>query len=157
MGLVVNKEELAGIIDNLKADKKTIVSTNGCFDILHVGHVKYLQEAKSHGDILIIGLNSDASVKRLKGPERPINTEQDRAEVLAALECVDYVVMFEEDTPENLISMIKPDFHAKGGDYTEDTLPEAKIIKENGGQILFINFVDGKSTTNIINKAKITC
>ena len=150
MGKVVTKAEL---LEELKSlSDKTIVTTNGCFDILHVGHVRYLQKAKESGDLLVLAMNTDASVKRLKGPERPINSENDRAEVLAALGCIDYVVMFDEDTPETLLAQIKPDVHVKGGDYTEDTLPEAKVIIENGGRVEFIKFVEGKSTTKIIEK-----
>lgn len=154
MGLVVSAQEIESIVNDLKSQSKKIVSTNGCFDILHVGHVRYLKEAKKLGDVLIVGLNSDASVQRLKGPTRPVNTEDDRAEVLASLDCIDYVVIFEEDTPVNLIAAIKPHIHAKGGDYNLETLPETKTIVENGGEVRFISLVEGKSTTNIIEKAK---
>jgi D-beta-D-heptose 7-phosphate kinase/D-beta-D-heptose 1-phosphate adenosyltransferase len=129
---------------------KRVVFTNGCFDILHAGHVKYLKEAKSFGDILIVGLNSDTSVKRLKGEGRPINCQSDRAEVLAALESVDFVVIFDEDTPYNLIKEIKPDILVKGGDYRGKEVVGSDIAKETK----LVDFVDGKSTTNIINKAK---
>jgi len=125
-----------------------VVFTNGCFDILHVGHVKYLQEAKSFGDILIVGLNSDASVKRLKGESRPINIAQDRAYLLAALEAVDFVVPFEADTPYELIKMVSPDTLVKGGDY------EGKEVvgTEFSGELKLVQFVDGKSTTRTIKK-----
>lgn len=154
MGKVINLVELTSILEDLKSNNKTIITTNGCFDILHVGHVRYLAEARSLGDVLIVGLNSDDSVKRLKGPTRPINNENDRAEVLASLISVDYVVLFNEDTPVSLLSQIKPDIHAKGGDYNPDTLPESKTIQKNGGKLVFIQFVEGKSTTNIIEKTK---
>lgn len=154
MNKLVSHDEIEQIAKELKQQNKTIVTTNGCFDILHVGHVRYLQEAKKLGDVLIIALNSDSSVRILKGPTRPINNESDRAEVLAALSCVDYVVIFEEQTPVNLLARIKPDIHTKGGDYNPDNLPETKVILENGGKLEFIKFVEGKSTTNIINKAK---
>ena len=154
MGQIVNFSEIENITKKLKSENKTIVTTNGCFDILHVGHVRYLQEAKKLGDVLILCLNSDRSVRALKGPTRPVNPEQDRAEVLAALSCIDYVVIFDEDTPSKLLESIKPHIHAKGGDYDINTLPEAKIIMDNGGEVRFISLVEGRSTTNIINKVK---
>ncbi len=153
MGEVVTAEKLTEILKDLKQKNKTIVTTNGCFDILHVGHVRYLKQTKALGDVLIIALNTDRSVRALKGPKRPLNSENDRAEVLAALECVDYVVLFDEDTPAELLDKIKPDIHAKGGDYNIDTLPEAKIITKNGGRVVFIPLVEGKSTTSLIEKA----
>jgi glycerol-3-phosphate cytidylyltransferase len=156
MGKVIDRKKLTETIAAEKAQNKTIVSTNGCFDILHVGHVRYLQESKKQGDVLVVYLNSDASVKRLKGESRPLNNEADRAEVLAALECVDYVVIFEEDTPCNLIEIVKPDIHTKGGDYNPENLPETKVIQENGGKLVFINFVEGKSTTATIEKMKLS-
>lgn len=148
----VKKEDLQTLLQELRADGKTIVTTNGCFDILHVGHVRYLEETKKFGDVLIVCLNSDASVRRLKGEGRPINNENDRAEVLNGLKSVDYVVLFDENSPANLLAEIKPDVHTKGADYTVETLPEAKIILENGGRLEFIQFVEGKSTTNTIKK-----
>jgi len=153
MGEDVTAEKLTEILKDLKQKNKTIVTTNGCFDILHVGHVRYLKQTKALGDVLIIALNTDRSVRALKGPKRPLNSENDRAEVLAALECVDYVVLFDEDTPAELLDKIKPDIHAKGGDYNIDTLPEAKIITKNGGRVVFIPLVEGKSTTSLIEKA----
>ena len=149
---LVEKENLTELIKKLRKERKTIVTTNGCFDLLHVGHVRYLQKSKSYGDILIVMLNSDNSVKRLKGETRPLNNEKDRAEILCALSCVDYVVIFDEDTPKDLLDIIKPDIHTKGGDYTLDTLPEADVIKKNNIKLELITFVKGKSTTNIINK-----
>lgn len=148
----VKREDLKNLLKKLRKDGKTIVTTNGCFDILHVGHVRYLEETKKHGDILIVALNSDKSVKSIKGEDRPINNELDRAEVLNALESVDYVVLFDEDSPANLLAEIKPDVHTKGADYNIDTLPEAKIIIDNGGRLEFIQFVPGKSTTSTIEK-----
>ena len=155
MGRVVTLEELIKITEQLKSENKKIVTTNGCFDILHVGHVRYLKEARELGDILVVGVNSDESVRKLKGPTRPINNENDRSEILSSLVCVDYAVIFGEDTPVELLSQIKPSIHAKGGDYDVNTLPEAKTVQDNGGELVFINFVDGKSTTNIINRAKL--
>lgn len=152
MGEVVELKKLLNIVGELKKQNKIIVTTNGCFDIIHAGHVKYLKHAKELGDVLIVCLNSDASVQRLKGPTRPLNYQDDRAEVMSSLEAVNYVVIFEEDTPVDVLAKIKPDIHVKGGDYTEETLPETKVIKEGGGKIQFIPFVEGRSTTNIINK-----
>ena len=140
-------------IRDINKDKK-IVFTNGCFDILHSGHIRYLQEAAKLGDILIMGLNSDASVKRLKGPERPVNNEMDRAELLCALGFVDYVVIFEEDTPLELIKKIQPDVLVKGGDYSNEYVIGTKEVEERGGRLVLIPFVEGKSTTNIIEKIK---
>jgi glycerol-3-phosphate cytidylyltransferase len=152
VGQVVNINELLNKLKILKNENKVIVSTNGCFDILHVGHVRYLNQAKALGVILIVCLNTDKSVKRLKGDSRPINNENDRAEVLAGLSSVDYVILFDEDTPSDLLGKIKPDIHVKGGDYNVDTLPESKVIQQSGGKIMFLPFVKGKSTTAIINK-----
>lgn len=141
-------EDIAQIVNRCRASGKKVVFTNGCFDILHVGHVKYLQEAKSFGDVLIVGLNSDESVSRLKGPTRPVNIAQDRAYILAALEAVDYVVPFEEDTPHNLIKMIEPDTLVKGGDYKGKDI----VGTEFAGELKLVDFVNGKSTTKTIQK-----
>lgn len=139
-----------------QAEQKQIVFTNGCFDILHIGHVRYLREAANLGDVMIVGLNSDASVKRLKGEERPINCQEDRAELLAALEFIDYVIIFEEDTPYELIQQIQPDVLVKGGDYQPDQVVGKDIVEAKGGRLELIPFVAGKSTTNVINKIKHT-
>ncbi|OIP54302.1 MAG: bifunctional heptose 7-phosphate kinase/heptose 1-phosphate adenyltransferase [Helicobacteraceae bacterium CG2_30_36_10] len=143
-------EDIQTIVNRYRSNGKKVVFTNGCFDILHVGHVKYLQEAKSFGDILIVGLNSDESVSRLKGPTRPINVASDRAYILAALEAVDFVVPFDEDTPYELIKMIQPDALVKGGDY------EGKEVvgTEFAGELKLVEFVNGKSTTKTIEKIK---
>lgn len=155
MGQVINRDHIADFVEKLHQSGKTVVATNGCFDILHVGHVRYLQKTKSFADYSIVLLNSDKSVKSIKGPSRPINNELDRAEILCALSCVDYVVMFDEDSPKNLLDEIKPDVYTKGADYTMETLPEADIMRKNNTKVEFIEFVQGKSTTNIIEKAKI--
>ncbi len=141
-------------IPNLRGELsgKKIVFTNGCFDIIHVGHVRYLTTAKSFGDVLIVGLNTDESVKKLKGDSRPINNQNDRAEVLLGLKAVDYVILFGEQTAENLIAELQPYIYVKGGDYTLETLPEAKIVQSYGGRVELVNLVQGKSTTNIIKK-----
>jgi len=131
---------------------KRIVFTNGCFDILHRGHVTYLNEAKKLGDLLVIGVNSDASVKRLKGPERPINNETDRAYVLSQLKSVDFTEIFTEDTPLNLILKVKPKILVKGGDWKIDQIVGAKEVIADGGDVFSLNFVDGYSTTSVINK-----
>lgn len=131
---------------------KRIVFTNGCFDILHRGHVTYLSEARKLGDLLVIGLNSDASVKRLKGPERPMNNEADRQYVLSQLKAVDFVEIFEEDTPLNLILKVKPAILVKGGDWKIDQIVGAKEVLSSGGDVFSLNFVDGYSTTALINK-----
>lgn len=154
MGQLLRRENVADFVKKLHQSGKTVVVTNGCFDILHVGHVRYLQKTKSFADYMIVLLNSDKSVRSIKGPTRPINNEQDRAEVLNALACVDYVVMFDEDSPANLIDEIKPDVYTKGADYTIETLPEADIMRKNNIRVEFIEFVAGKSTTNTINKMK---
>ncbi|MBQ8482660.1 D-glycero-beta-D-manno-heptose 1-phosphate adenylyltransferase [bacterium] len=152
MGQVLNRTNIADFVDKLRKSGKTTVATNGCFDILHVGHVRYLQKTKSFADYSIVLLNSDKSVRSIKGPSRPINNENDRAEILCALSCVDYVVLFDEDSPRDLLDEIKPDVYTKGADYTMETLPEADIMKKNGIRVEFIEFVDGKSTTKLINR-----
>ena len=131
-----------------------LVFTNGCFDIIHRGHVEYLNQAKSLGKSLIIGLNSDASVRKLKGEGRPINTQTDRAYVLSNLKCVDAVIIFKEDTPYNLIKAVKPDFLVKGGDWKEEQIVGSDIVKNYGGKVYSLKYVNSYSTTNIINKIK---
>lgn len=154
MGEVVKRENIRDIVKEIQKDGETVVTTNGCFDILHVGHVRYLQKTKTFADYSIVLLNSDKSVKAIKGEGRPINNENDRAEILCALSCVDFVVFFDEDSPRDLLDEIKPDVHTKGADYSVETLPEADVILKNGGKIEFIKFVEGKSTTNTINAMK---
>ena len=141
-------DEIKTLASKLHSQGKKIVFTNGCFDILHVGHVKYLEEAKSYGDVLILGLNADSSVRKLKGPTRPINTQDDRAYILASLESVDYVVIFEEETPYELIKLIKPHVLVKGGDYEGKEVVGQDIADE----LKLVQFVDGKSTTNTIKR-----
>lgn len=152
MGQVLRRENIAEFVRNLQKSGKTVVATNGCFDILHVGHVRYLQKTKSFADYSIVLLNSDKSVRLIKGEGRPINNENDRAEILCALSCVDYVVLFDEASPRELLDEIKPDVYTKGADYSLETLPEADIMKKNGIRVEFIEFVPGKSTTNTISK-----
>lgn len=155
MGQVSTLENIETDLASLRAQGKKIVFTNGCFDLLHVGHVRYLQEARRLGDILVIGVNSDASVKRLKGPTRPVQVEADRAEILAALGAVDFTVIFTEDTPENLIHKVRPDILVKGGDWKIDSIVGAPFVMSYGGKVMSLQFVDGKSTTKLIEKAQI--
>lgn len=143
---------LAPLIAAEKEKGKRIVFTNGCFDLLHAGHVKYLQKARNLGDLLVLGLNSDASVRRLKGPKRPLIDQDERAHLLAALDCIDYVVVFDEDTPLELITALKPFILAKGGDYSLDGVVGKEIVESYGGRVELVTFVDGKSTTNIIER-----
>ena len=148
--MLIPNERIAEFAAALREGGARVVFTNGCFDILHAGHVRYLAAARALGDVLILGLNSDASVRRLKGETRPVNSEADRAEVVGALKSVDYVVIFGEDTAEDLIAKVQPAVYAKGGDYTLETLPEARIVESYGGEVAFIPLVAGKSTTRMI-------
>jgi D-beta-D-heptose 7-phosphate kinase/D-beta-D-heptose 1-phosphate adenosyltransferase len=149
---IKNLDVLTKLIEAEKGRGKRVVFTNGCFDLLHVGHVKYLQKARSFGDILVLGLNSDASVRRLKGENRPLIGEEERAHLLAALDCVDYVVVFDEDTPLRLIETLRPVVLVKGGDYTPEGVVGKDLVESYGGRVELVEFVDGKSTTNIIEK-----
>ena len=151
--MLIPNERIADFAETLRAAGVRVVFTNGCFDILHAGHVRYLAAARALGDYLILGLNSDASVRRLKGETRPVNSAEDRAEVIGALKSVDVVVIFGEDTAEKLIGAVRPAVYVKGGDYTRETLPEARIVESYGGEVAFIPLVEGKSTTNIIERA----
>ncbi len=150
--ITTDRKLLEGIVNELKAQNLKIVFTNGCFDILHKGHVEYLARAKKFGDILMVGINSDESIKKIKGAKRPIIPLESRIYVLNNLKPVDFVIPFDEETPINLIKIIKPDIHVKGGDYKEEDLPEAKIIKEYGGKVKILPLVEGFSTTNIIER-----
>ena len=144
--------DLTRIITGLKARGERIVFTNGCFDIIHVGHVEYLSKAKDMGDVLVIGLNSDRSVKRLKGKDRPINREEDRSKVLSALYFVDYITIFNDETPDRLIRKIKPDILVKGGDWQMKDIAGASFVKSYGGKVATVPFVEGFSTTSLIEK-----
>lgn len=152
--MLLKRNSIAKLTKELKEKGKIIVFTNGCFDIIHSGHTKYLSEAKKLGDYLIVGLNSDSSVKMLKGDTRPINSEEDRAEVLSALKPVDFVTIFDEETPAELIEEIIPNVLVKGGDYTADSIVGADTVQKHNGKVLIIPFVPGKSTSKIINKMK---
>lgn len=151
MGQVIRQSDLRKLVSKLRRQKKRIVFTNGCFDILHLGHVKYLRKASQWGEVLIVGLNSDASVRQLKGRARPILPQADRAEILAALEPVDYVVTFNQITPLDLIKKIKPNILVKGGDYQADNIVGAQFVRSYGGKIATVPLIKSKSTNLIID------
>ncbi|MBI3994012.1 MAG: D-glycero-beta-D-manno-heptose-7-phosphate kinase [Candidatus Lambdaproteobacteria bacterium] len=151
-GAVYTREELAVLAAQLRAQGKRIVFTNGCFDLLHAGHIQYLQASRAQGDVLIVGINSDASVRRLKGPSRPVIGELDRAHLLAALSCVDYVVPFDEDTPEALIRAIRPDVLTKGADYTVETVVGHELVGAWGGRVHLVPLRENASTSGLIEK-----
>ena len=151
---IVSVGSLKKKLSVLRRKGQKIAFTNGCFDIIHFGHVSYLEAAKKKGRVLVVGLNSDASVRRLKGADRPVNSELNRAGVLAGLNAVDYVVIFTEDTPYNLISQIKPDVLIKGADWKGKEIAGADVVKANGGKVELIKYLDGLSTTNILKKIK---
>ncbi len=150
--MLLSRSLVEALAAEFRALGRTIVFTNGCFDILHIGHTSYLEAAKKLGDILIVGVNSDDSVRRLKGASRPINTQHDRATLLSSLRAVDYTCIFTEDTPLKLITDIQPDVLVKGGDYTPETIVGADIVRERGGHIVVLPFIEGKSTTRIIER-----
>lgn len=145
---------LKQVLKKLKAKKKTVVFTNGCFDILHAGHVSYLERARSLGDILIVGLNSDSSVKRLKGRARPVVRQKNRAKLLSALSCVDFVVIFNELTPLNLIKAARPDVLVKGGDWKKQDIVGAEFVRSYGGTVKSLPYIKGFSTRDLIRKIK---
>lgn len=145
-------EKMKEKIIELKREGKRVVFTNGVFDILHIGHLTYLEEARNLGDVLIVGVNSNSSVKVNKGDKRPINDEKNRAFVLLGTKFVDFAVIFDEKTPKKLLDILKPNIHVKGGDYRKEDLPETKTVEKNGGEVKILSFVDNISTTDIINK-----
>lgn len=153
MGMVIERERLAELLASKHEQGQHIVFTNGVFDLLHPGHVRYLEAARSLGDALIVGLNSDASVRRNKGPARPITPQDERAELLLALTAVDAVVVFDEDTPAAVLERLRPDVFAKGGDYSVDELPEAHLLARWGGETAILPFVEGHSTTRLLAEA----
>jgi D-glycero-beta-D-manno-heptose 1-phosphate adenylyltransferase len=149
------KISLDSLLQSLKTERsqgKKIVFTNGCFDILHVGHVRYLAEARACGDVLIVGLNSDASVKQLKGPSRPLQKEEERAEILLALKSVNYTIIFDQPTPLELIQAIEPDVLVKGGDWPIESIVGANVVLARGGEVKSLSFVEGRSTTAVVEK-----
>jgi rfaE bifunctional protein nucleotidyltransferase chain/domain len=153
-GIVVKRAELVELVRADRAQKMTIVFANGAFDLLHVGHIRYLEGAKREGDRLIVAINSDASVRGLKGPNRPVLSEADRAELVAALRAVDYVVIFDEPTVSPLLELLKPDVHCKGTDYTVDTVPERETVRAYGGRIAIVGDPKDHSTSNLLSRLK---
>ena len=147
---IKKREELLRIIKDLKAKGKRVVFTNGCFDLLHVGHIRYLEEAKTLGDILIVGVNSDASVQKLKGSKRPVLPVEERTEILSGLGCVDYITIFDELDPLALITSLRPNVLVKGGDWTKEQTIGKEVVEGSGGQVVIIPFVKGASTSNLI-------
>lgn len=151
---ILTREELKEAVATYRKQKKTIVATNGCFDILHVGHLHLLNQAKALGDILIVGINSDNSVTKLKGADRPVVNENERAQIVANLKAVDFVSIFDEDTAVELLKSLKPDIYVKGGDYNLENLPEAKPVMSCGGKVKFVELAPRKSSTGLIDKIK---
>ena len=147
---ILLREDLSKALASRRHER--IVFTNGCFDILHVGHARYIEQARALGDLLVVGLNSDSSVRRIKGENRPLVPEQERAELLAHLGTVDYVTIFDEDRPDGLLEVVKPAVHVKGGDYREEDLPEAAVVHKHGGEVVILPLVEGRSTTNVIRR-----
>lgn len=154
MGLVLSRAEAADLADRLRQQQRRVVFTNGVFDILHPGHVRYLAEARRHGDALIVGVNSDASVRRLKGPDRPVNPEHERAEVLAALASVDAVVVFDEDTPLETVTALQPDVLVKGADWAADAIVGRDVVEARGGTVVRIAIAPGYSSSAIIRRLR---
>jgi rfaE bifunctional protein nucleotidyltransferase chain/domain len=155
-GSAVDAGRLEALVAEHRAAGRRIVFTNGCFDVLHRGHVAYLNQARLLGDVLIVAVNADDSVRRLKGPARPVNPAADRAAMLAALSCVDHVTIFEEDTPAELLRRLRPEVYAKGGDYTPQMLPEAAVVAEYGGTVRIVDYVSDHSTTAVIDRIRAT-
>lgn len=151
---LVLRADLSELGERLRGEGRRVVFTNGCFDLLHVGHLRYLQAARAQGDVLVVALNTDAGVQRLKGPTRPLVPEGERCELLAGLACVDYVTLFDETLPNDTIAALRPNLHVKGGDYREEDLPEARIVRGYGGEVRIMPLVEGRSTTNIIEKIR---
>lgn len=143
--------ELREYLAPLRAGGKTLVTTNGCFDLIHRGHIQYLFEAASFGDLLVVGINSDASVKRLKGPDRPLQNENDRAAIVGSLKMVDAAFIFSEDDPREFVEILRPDIHAKGGDYPKDMI-ETPVVEKYGGKVVIVSLVQGFSTTSIVSR-----
>lgn len=153
---VVSREALRGILGQKRKEGKRIVFTNGCFDILHAGHVRYLAGARGLGDLLVLALNTDRSVRSIKGPGRPVVSQEDRAFVVAALESVDYVTFFDEDTPLALIGELEPDVLVKGGDWSVDRIAGGDLVRARGGTVVALPYLEGASTTNLIDRIKNT-
>ena len=154
MRKVLSIAEAVAFVEHLRHGGKEVVFTNGVFDLLHPGHVRYLQDARREGDALVVAINSDRSVSAIKGPTRPVNSERDRAEVLAALRCVDAVVVFDEDNPHDIISRLKPDVLVKGADWAADAIIGRDLVQANGGRVVRVALADGYSTSAIIKKIR---
>ena len=154
-GRVVARDDVRGVVERLRAGGRQIVFTNGVFDLLHPGHVRYLQQARALGDVLIVGVNADASVRRNKGPERPLTPDAERAEILAALECVDAVVIFEEDTPDAIIKAVQPDVLVKGADWAADRIVGRDTVEARGGRVVRMPVEQGYSTTSILERIRL--
>ena len=154
MGKIYRREKLSEIVNKLKKQGKTVGFANGCFDLLHVGHIRYLKDAKKNCDVLIVALNTDESVKRLKGEGRPHTPLNERLEILEAIEFVDYLTFFNEDTVEHTLRILKPDIHFKGTDYTVETVPERKVMEELGGKVMIVGDPKDHSTTEILERIK---
>lgn len=154
---LLSREALAEALESHRARQEQIVFTNGCFDILHVGHARYLEEARALGHLLVVGVNSDSSVRALKGDDRPLVPESERAELVAHLACVDYVCIFPELRPDSLIEVVRPSIHAKGGDYRIEDLPEAAVVQKHGGKVIILPLILNRSTTNIIDSIQQAC
>lgn len=148
----IPRSQVADFCNKVRASGKKIVFTNGCFDLLHAGHVRYLQQARDLGDFLFLGLNADSSVKKLKGESRPIQNQEDRAEILSSLRCIDAVSIFDEETPLELIKLVKPDVLVKGGDWAPEKIVGNDFVKSQGGKVLSLPFVPGRSTSGIVEK-----
>jgi rfaE bifunctional protein nucleotidyltransferase chain/domain len=149
---VITIEAAMTLRDQIRRQQEKLVFTNGCYEILHIGHVKYLEEAKSLGDVLIVGVNSDRTVRLLKGSGRPITSEDERSKIVSSLWCVDYVIVFDELTPEAMVSNLKPEVYVKGGDYSVESLPEYNIVKSYGGEVHITKYYQGKSTTSLMKR-----
>jgi rfaE bifunctional protein nucleotidyltransferase chain/domain len=152
--IVLDQDALIELVGRRRAEGRSIVFTNGCFDVLHRGHVRYLDQARSLGDLLVVAVNSDDSVRRIKGTDRPVNPVEDRVAVLAALSCVDHVVIFEEDSPAALIEAVRPDLYVKGGDYPPEMVPEAPLVRRLGGEVRTLGYVPDRSTSAVIDRIR---
>ena len=147
---IKGRKQLLRIIKNLKAKGKRIVFTNGCFDLLHIGHIRYLEKARTLGDILVVGVNSDSSVRKLKGPKRPVLPVKERAEILSGLGCVDYITIFDELDPLRLVTSLQPNVLVKGGDWTKKQTVGREVVERSGGEVVIIPFIKGASTSNLV-------
>ncbi|MCH8820085.1 MAG: D-glycero-beta-D-manno-heptose 1-phosphate adenylyltransferase [Acidobacteria bacterium] len=151
---IKSRQELQEIVAGLKSEGKTVVFTNGCFDLLHPGHVRYLEKARAEGDVLVVALNSDDSVRKIKGEDRPVLSEEERSEIIGSLGCVDFVTTFEEDTPENIIEELVPTVLVKGGDWPVDKILGRQVVEENSGRVISIDFEEEYSTSNILKRIR---